>query len=320
MLQFVPSVSPTDQETLITIASFKRSTVVFIIPIDSEKGEKRMIDFPSQFYNLTTTDAIRWYLQDLTKISPLSLKAEQEVVQRIIADPLSQEANDARDLLIKANLRFVVRLALRYAPFGVELPDLIQEGNLTLIKAVRKFNPRRCSHFRQYARLRVNWFLYHMVEAHLAERYLMEPNCEAIRPLSAQVLKALARNAIDEQALVFDLPENRFVSLEALLEESDVDSCHTNDCFSAHASYSDETLGEYALQQERMRRIAECLQSLTLREQFVLTQRYLRHFSLSREAVGKKLCITYERVRQLEERGLRKLRHPRSSKILRSLF
>ncbi len=279
-----------------------------------------MIDFLSQSSNLTTTDAIRWYLQDLAKISPLSLKTEQEVIQRIIADPHSQEANDARVLLIKTNLRFVVRLALRYAPFGVELPDLIQEGNLALIKAVHKFNPRRSSHFRQYARLRVNWSLYHMVEAHLTERHLMEPNCEAIRPLSAQVLKALARNTIDEQALVFDLPENRFVSLEALLEESDVDNCHTDDRFPAHVSYSDEILDEYVLQQEQVRGIAECLQILTPREQFVLTQRYLRRFSLSREAVGKKLCITYERVRQLEERGLQKLRHPRSSKILRGLF
>lgn len=279
-----------------------------------------MRDSSSQFYDLASTEAFYWYLQDLAKIPVLSLKAEQEMIRQIVTDPLSREANEARNLLVKVNLRFVVRLARRYAPFGVELPDLIQEGNLALIKAVRQFNPQRGSHFRRYALQWVNWSLYRLVDAHLAERHLVEPDSEAIRPLSAQALKALARNTIDEQALAFDLPEKRFISLEMLLEELDSDDSPSNNRLSAHTSYGDEALGEHVLQQERVRWIAECLQTLTLRERFVLTHRYLRRFSYSLESLGRKLCITRERVRQVEARSLQKLQRSYNSKILRSLF
>ncbi|HEU5381885.1 MAG TPA: sigma-70 family RNA polymerase sigma factor [Ktedonobacteraceae bacterium] len=251
----------------------------------------------------------------------LSLKAEQEVLQQIAMAPASAEADAARTRLIEANLRLVVRLARRYQPFGAELSDLVQEGNLALTKAAQQFDPLRSSHFKPFATKRVNWALYRAVEEHLRERHLLEPDIEPIHPLRAQVIKALAHKAIDEQALVFDLPEERFFSLTALLEEADTDITFPDERSSVHAVRCDETdPEEYCLAQEQSREIAACLQTLTIKERLVLTYRYLLDIAQTLEEVGRALGVSRERVRQLEERGIRKMRHPRTSRILRSLL
>ena len=250
-----------------------------------------------------------------------SPKAEREAIQRIAADPLSKEADDARKLLVEANLRLVVRLARRYQPCGPELSDLVQEGNLALIKAAQQFDPQRSQHFKPFATRRVCWALYNTVKEYLQERHLQEPKMEPIYPLRARVLKALAHHAIDEQALVFDLPEERFISLDVLLEEKDTDECLTDDRFSAHAYYDEETdPSEIFLALERGTCLAACLQSLTPRERLVLTHRYLLEISQTLEEVGKVLRATSARVRQLEERGIQKVRHPRLSRTLHSLL
>lgn len=251
----------------------------------------------------------------------LSLNAEQEVVQQIATAPDSAEADAARTRLIEANLRLVVRLARRYQPFGEALADLVQEGNLALIKAAQQFDPLRSPHFKPFATRRVCWALYRVVEEHLRERHLVASDMEPIHPLRAQVLKGLAHNAIDEQALVFDLPEERFVSLTALLEETDTDQPFPDERSSAHMYNCDETAPEEVyLAQERGRAIAACLQTLTTKERLVLTHRYLLDIAQTLEEVGRTLGVSRERVRQLEERGVRKMRHPRNSRILRSLL
>lgn len=269
----------------------------------------------------TTHEEISWYLQDLATMPVLSFKAEQETLQQIALAPASAEADAARKLLIEANLYLVVRLARRYQPFGVALADLIQEGNLALTKAAQQFDPRRSSHFKPFATQRVSWALYRVVEEHLRERHLLEPNMEPIHPLRAQVLKALAHNAIDEQALAFDLPEERFFSLTALLEETDTDIAFPNERSSAHAVCCEELVpDECYLAQERSTEIAVSLQTLTLQERLVLTHRYLLDIAQTLEEVGRALGVSRERVRQIEERGIRKLRHPRTSRALRSLL
>lgn len=271
--------------------------------------------------NVASNEAIHWYLQDQARIPVLSLKAEQELLQQIAADPLSDEANDARKRLVEANLYLVVHLARRYQPFGPELPDLVQEGNLALVLAAQRFDPLRGQRFKPFATRRVCWTLYRVAEKHLRERHLLEPDMEPVHPLRAQVLKALAHNTIDEQAVVFDLPEERFVSLDSLLEEIDTDDLLTDDRFSAHAHYNDEAdSDEKYLAQERSADIADCLQVLTLKERLVLVHRYLLDHSQTLAEVGKTLRVSRERVRQIEERGIRKMRHPRVSRILRSLF
>jgi RNA polymerase sigma factor (sigma-70 family) len=172
--------------------------------------------------HIVSNEEIHWYLQDLAKMPVLSLKEEQDVVRRIAADPHSREADEARKLLIEAHLRLVVRLARRYLPFGLELADLIQEGSLALTKAAQQFDPQRSQHFRPFATQRVIWTLHRMAEEHLRERHSLDAEeTEPIRPLSAQALKALLHDGLDEQAMVFDLPQERFISLDALLDELD---------------------------------------------------------------------------------------------------
>jgi RNA polymerase primary sigma factor len=137
------------------------------------------------------------------------------------------------------------------------------------------------------------------------------------------VLKALAHNAIDEQALVFDLPQERFISLTVLLEETNTDPRLTDERSSRLMYCSDHIVPvpeEFFISQERGVWIAACLRTLTMKERLVLIHRYLLDISQTLEEVGRVLGVTRERVRQLEVRGIQKMRHPRISKTLRSLL
>ena len=280
-----------------------------------------MNDHLPQSCNRSSCEEIHWYLQDLEKMPILSLREEQEAIQRIAVAPDSAEANAARTLLIEANLRLVVQLARRYQPFGLELSDLIQEGNLALTKAARQFDPQRSSHFKPFATQRVCWALYRVVEEHLRERYLVEPDMEPIHPLRAQILKALAHNAIDEQALVFDFPEERFFSLTALLEETETDPCLSDKLSFAHTSFSDEDDPEVSvIVRERSEEIAARLQTLTSKERLVLIHRYLLDIAQTLEDIGRMLGVSRERVHQLEKRSMQKMRHPSNSRLLRNLL
>jgi RNA polymerase sigma factor (sigma-70 family) len=275
----------------------------------------------SQAQNRSSQEEIHWYLQDLAAMPVLTFKAEQEALQHIATNPDSPEADAARALLIEAHLCLVVHLARRYQPFGLELSELVQEGNVALVKAAKQFDPQRSSHFKPFATQRVCWALYRVVEEHLRERHLLEPNMEPIHPLRAQVLKALAHHAIDEQALVFDLPEERFFSLSALLDETDTDTVFSDERSCAHLLCTSEAAPEeHYLAQERGTEIATCLQTLTTRERLVLIHRYLLDIAQTLEEVGRTLGVSREWVRQLEKRGLQKMRHPRTSRILSTLL
>lgn len=269
----------------------------------------------------TTAEDIHWYMQDIATIPLLSCQQEQEAIQQIAADTASAEADAARTLLLHAHLRLVVRLARRYQPFGEALADLIQEGNLALLKATQQFDPCRNPHFMPFATQRVCWRLYRVVETSLHERHLWNPDTEPLWPLSGRVLKALARNTLDEQAVVFDLPEARFVSLTTLLEEIETDTVPPNERSYAHALFSQE-LGpeDYALMQERAKEIAACVQTVSMKERLVLTHRYLLDVVQTLEAVGRTLGISRQRVSQLEQRGIRKIRQARNADSLRCLF
>lgn len=271
--------------------------------------------------SLFSSQSIHWYLQDLATVPELSLKAEHDLLQQIAADPLSPKANDARQRLIEGNLRLVVRFAHRYQSFGLELADLIQEGNLALVRAAQEFDPKRSQHFRPFAARRICWAFAQMVKKHLRERYLLEPEREMPRPLRSQILKALAHDAIDEQALPCDLPEARVVSLDILLNAMDTDEVSTDDHSYRHLSCSNDEMPDEAwLAQERRCCLAGCLQDLVPQERLVLVYRYLLDVAASLEKVGEALHVSRERVRQLEAQGIQNMRHPRISRKLRRLL
>jgi RNA polymerase primary sigma factor len=271
-------------------------------------------------------EEIRWYLHDLAMMPALSPRAEQEVVQQIAAHPTSAEADTARNRLIEANLRLVIRLARRYHPFGLELADLIQEGNVALIKAAQHFDPVRSPHFKPFATRRVCRALSRVVREHLRENHLIDPEgeMEPVSPLRATVVKALAHNAIDEQALALDLPDERCISLDVLLAEADTDhplfdDCSPDDTY-CHDTSTKSNPDESYFAQEQTALISACLQHLTTNERQVLTRRFLLNCAQSLEEIGQTLCITRGQVREIELRALHKLRHPHHAQILSSLL
>ncbi len=265
--------------------------------------------------SLPFDEALQWYLQDLATMPVLSSQAEHDLLQQLAADPHSNEADQVRTCLVEGNLRLVIPLARRFEPFGLELLDLVQEGNLALMNAAQHIDPQRHSSFKPFARQQICRALSRLVSAHQRARHLVEADSEPIRPLRAPVLKALAHNAIDEQALVFDLPEERLVSLDALLEACDTDAGPTDEHSSAPLSASEETSPD-----ECKATIAEALQALTETERLVLRHRSLLDTFHTLAEVGKALRITPERVRQLEERACQKLRRPRLANKLRPLL
>ena len=221
----------------------------------------------------------------------------------------------------------VVRLARCYQPFGPELADLVQEGNLALTRAAQKFAPQPGQRFGPFASRAVCWGLLRLVIEHLREKHLWEADAatEPLHPLSARVHKALLRNAIDEQALVFDLPEERFISLDILLAEADTDACLSDDRSFDHTFCCDESNesapDERYLAQERREVIAACLGQLTTEGTPGADSSLSPGWSSDAGRVlGGRFGCTRELVRQTELRGLRKLRHPHFSKILCSLL
>jgi RNA polymerase primary sigma factor len=279
------------------------------------------------FHTLASDEDIQGYLEDLAKIPALSLTEEQEHLRRIAAHPRSKEAQDARTRLIEGNLRLVLRIARRYQPFGLPLLDLIQEGNLALVSAVQRFDPGRGQYFRVFATRAVCLALRHMVEVHLREHHLLEMDVVSISPLSAQTFKALMRNDLDEEAAVFDLPEERLYSLDALLAEMDRDDWLPDNMLTSrhYNKIEDATPGseDSVAAQERSMVVAACLQSLSHREREVVLLRFGcfgQGYPQTLEEVGRILRLSRERVRQIEERAIRKLRHPSCSRRLREVL
>ncbi len=269
---------------------------------------------------------IRWYLEELASVPALSLAEEKACLEQIAANPGSKEAEEARHRLIEGNLHLVLRLARRYQPFGLPLPDLIQEGNLALVSAAQRFNTRRGRPFRAFATRAVYQALWHMVEGHLRERHLLEMGEVSISPLSAQTFKALMRNDLDEEAAVFDLPEERLCSLDALLAEMDIDDPLPDDLLSSH-HYDRIKKGmpepeDHLLARERSMTVTTFLEGLTRRESEVVRLRFglVNDHDHTLEEVGRILRVTRETVRQTEERAIRKLRHPSCSRRLREVL
>ncbi len=234
------------------------------------ESEVSLADHTLPFHAFSSVDDIRGYLEDLAKIPALSLTEEQEHLRRIAEDPRSKEAEDARHRLIEGNLRLVLRLARRYQPFGLPLSDLIQEGNLALVMATRRFDPKLSLHFKAFASRAVSWALHHVVEEHLRERHLLEMDRVLIAPLGATTFKALMRNDLDKEAATFDLPEERFCSLDALLAEMDTDDLLSDDLLAAHQydrfGRTEPGQEDWMNAQERSAVLSACLESLTRRE------------------------------------------------------
>ena len=272
---------------------------------------------------LPTDDPVRMYLKEIGKVSLLTADEERELAIR-----MEQGDEEAKKKLCESNLRLVVSIAKRYLNRGLSFLDLIQEGNLGLIKAVDKFDYTKGYKFSTYA----TWWIRQAITRSIADQartiripvHMVETINKLIR-VSRQLLQELGREPTPEEiAAELDMPVERVreilkisqepVSLETPIGEEE--DSHLGDFI------QDDNVpvpAEAAAQTLLKEQLDEVLDTLTEREQKVLRLRFGMDDGRARtlEEVGKEFDVTRERIRQIEAKALRKLRHPSRSRKLR---
>ncbi len=275
---------------------------------------------------LTISDPVRMYLKEIGKISLLTLEEEMELSARIVAGD-----EEAKNKLAESNLRLVVSIAKRYVGRGMLFLDLIQEGNIGLMKAVDKFDPSKGYKFSTYA----TWWIrqaitraiadqartiripVHMVEtinklARVQRQLTQELNRE---PTDEEIAKKL-NISLDKVREVYKISQDP-VSLETPIGEED--DSHLGDFIKDERTMSPE---EYATVGMLKEELAGVLLTLTEREEKVLRLRFGLDDGQCRtlEEVGQIFNVTRERIRQIEAKALRKLRHPSRSRKLKDFL
>ena len=289
---------------------------------DEEEVELDKIDL-SVPEGVSIEDPVRMYLKEIGKVSLLSADEEIELAKR-----MERGDEAAKKRLAEANLRLVVSIAKRHVGRGMLFLDLIQEGNLGLIKAVEKFDYRKGYKFSTYA----TWWIRQAITRAIADQartiripvHMVETINKLIR-VSRQLLQELGREPTPEEiAEEMDMPVDRVreilkisqepVSLETPIGEEE--DSHLGDFIQDDNVPVPADAAAFTLLKEQL---VEVLSTLTDREQKVLRLRFGLDDGRARtlEEVGKEFNVTRERIRQIEAKALRKLRHPSRSRKLK---
>ena len=289
---------------------------------DEEEIELDKIDL-SVPEGVSIEDPVRMYLKEIGKVSLLTADEEIELAKR-----MEQGDEDAKKRLAEANLRLVVSIAKRYVGRGMLFLDLIQEGNLGLIKAVEKFDYRKGYKFSTYA----TWWIRQAITRAIADQartiripvHMVETINKLIR-VSRQLLQELGREPTPEEiAEEMKMPVDRVreilkisqepVSLETPIGEEE--DSHLGDFIQDDNVPVPADAAAFTLLKEQL---IEVLGTLTEREQKVLRLRFGLDDGRARtlEEVGKEFNVTRERIRQIEAKALRKLRNPSRSRKLK---
>ena len=276
--------------------------------------------------SFSTDDPVRMYLKEIGKVPLLSPEEELELATR-----MSQGDEEARHRITEANLRLVVSIAKRYVGRGMLFLDLIQEGNLGLIKAVEKFDHTKGYKFSTYA----TWWIRQAITRAIADQartiripvHMVETINKTIR-VSRQLLQELGHDpSAEEIARELDMPVEKVrdilkisqepVSLETPLGEEE--DSHLGDFIPDEDASEPSEAASFSLLREQLE---EVLDTLAPREKKVLELRFgiVDGRTRTLEEVGKEFNVTRERIRQIEAKALRKLRHPSRSKKLRDFL
>lgn len=285
---------------------------------DDDKDDDKKAEGP-----INTDDHVRMYLKEIGKVDLLTAQEEVDLAIRM---ELGDRA--AEHELAEANLRLVVSIAKRYVGRGMHFLDLIQEGNLGLIKAVEKFDYRKGFKFSTYA----TWWIRQAITRAIADQartiripvHMVETINKLLR-ISKQLLQELGREPTDEEiAEEMDLTVEKVreirklsqdpVSLETPIGEEE--DSHIGDFIADEEIPAPAEAAAFNLLKEQL---MDVLETLTDREEMVLRLRFGLDDGRARtlEEVGKEFDVTRERIRQIEAKALRKLRHPSRSKKLK---
>lgn len=288
-----------------------------------QEAEAEMVDTEAMSDALPLTDPVRMYLKEIGRVPLLTPEEEQQLAQRIAN---GDEA--ARQKMIEANLRLVVAVAKRYAGRGMLLLDLIQEGNMGLLKAVEKFDYTKGYKFSTYA----TWWIRQSITRAIADQartiripvHMVELINRVIRTSHSMVQELGREPTPEEVAQKLRLSPEKVeevlkiaqdpVSLETPVGEED--DSHLGDFIQDNdASEPLEATAGNLLREQ----LEKAMASLTPREEKVLRMRFGFEDGKTHtlEEVGKEFNVTRERVRQIESKALRRLRHPSKSKALR---
>ncbi len=268
-------------------------------------------------------DPVRMYLKEIGRV-PL-LKADEEVE---LAKRMQEGDEEAKNQLAEANLRLVVSIAKRYVGRGMIFLDLIQEGNLGLLKAVEKFDYKKGFKFSTYA----TWWIRQAITRAIADQartiripvHMVETINKLVR-VSRQLLQELGTDPTPEQiGAVMDLAPDRVREIQKVAQEpvsletpiGEEEDSHLGDFIEDEDAPAPDEAASYILLKEQLE---EVLETLTPREAKVLRLRFGLDDGRSRtlEEVGQEFGVTRERIRQIEAKALRKLRHPSRSRKLK---
>ena len=291
-----------------------------------EVTEEEIAEADSMADSYSTDDPVRMYLKEIGKVSLLTQEEEIELAAR-----MSQGDEEAKRRMAEANLRLVVSIAKRYVGRGMLFLDLIQEGNLGLIKAVEKFDYTKGYKFSTYA----TWWIRQAITRAIADQartiripvHMVETINKVIR-VSRQLLQELGHDpSAEEIAAEMNIPVEKVrdilkiaqepVSLETPIGEEE--DSHLGDFIPDEDASEPSEAASFSLLKEQLMSV---LATLTPREEKVLRLRFGIEDGRTRtlEEVGKEFNVTRERIRQIEAKALRKLRHPSRSKKLRDFL
>ena len=277
----------------------------------------------TSFEGISVDDPVRMYLREIGRIPLLTYDEELELAKKIL-----EGDEDAKQKLAESNLRLVVSIAKKYVGRGMLFLDLIQEGNMGLIKAVEKFDYTKGFKFSTYA----TWWIRQAITRAIADQartiripvHMVETINKLIRT-SRHLLQQLGREPSPEEiAAEMEIPVEKVTEIQKIAQDpvsletpiGEEEDSHLGDFIQDEDSPAPHDAASYTMLREQLE---EVMNTLTPREAKVLKLRFGLEDGKSRtlEEVGKEFNVTRERIRQIEAKALRKLRHPSRSKKLR---